>query len=111
MSIPESYRPVGGRITIFLPNWQEITQCKWTIHIVRKGHFIPFHSTPPLRVSPPKWEPYTNSLKREALISEVNSLLAKNAIVEVRDWLSPGFYSRLFVVPKRNGKLRPVLDL
>jgi hypothetical protein len=24
---------------------------------------------------------------------------------------SPGFYSRLFVVPKKNGKLRPVLDL
>ena len=23
----------------------------------------------------------------------------------------PGFYSRIFVVPKRNGKLRPVIDL
>ncbi len=42
---------------------------------------------------------------------EVTALLNKNAIEEVRDTSSPGFYSRLFVVPKKNGKLRPVLDL
>jgi hypothetical protein len=25
--------------------------------------------------------------------------------------LTPGFYSRLFLVPKKNGKMRPVIDL
>ncbi len=55
--------------------------------------------------------PYRDIVRREALASEVSSLLAKNAIEKVRDVGSPGFYSHLFVVPKKNGKLRPVLDL
>ncbi len=49
--------------------------------------------------------------KRGFLDAEVRSLLRKMAIEEVRDIGSPGFYSRLFVVPKKNGKLRPILDL
>ncbi len=57
------------------------------------------------------WVPYRDVAKREALASEVSSLLAKDAIEEVRDIGSPGFYSHLFIVPKKNGKLRPVLDL
>ena len=35
----------------------------------------------------------------------------KEAIEPVLDHLSPGFYRRLFLVPKKNGKLRPVIDL
>jgi len=43
--------------------------------------------------------------------AEVLSLLNKKAIEEVQDPSTPGFYSRLFVVPKPNGKWRPVIDL
>jgi ribonuclease HI len=37
--------------------------------------------------------------------------MLKGAVETVALTRSPGFYSRLFVVPKKNGKLRPVLDL
>lgn len=40
---------------------------------------------------------------------EVSSLLAKEAIEDAP--LSPGFYSRIFVVPKATGGFRPVIDL
>ena len=32
-------------------------------------------------------------------------------MVRVQDPGTPGFYSRLFLVPKKNGKLSPVIDL
>jgi len=43
--------------------------------------------------------------------AEVLTLLEKRAIETVQDPSTPGFYSRLFVVPKPNGKWRPVIDL
>ncbi|MEL7079455.1 MAG: reverse transcriptase domain-containing protein, partial [Cyanobacteria bacterium J06582_2] len=50
------------------------------------------------------------SEKFEALQSEVKSMLAKNAIEEVKSDFR-GFYNRLFVVAKSTGGWRPVLDV
>ena len=38
-------------------------------------------------------------------------LLQKRAVERVQDPGTPGFYFQLFLVPKKNGKLRPVIDL
>ena len=38
-------------------------------------------------------------------------LLQKRAVERVQGLGTPGFYSRLFLVPKKNGKLRLVIDL
>ena len=46
-----------------------------------------------------------------ALEEEVRSLVQKGAVETVLDKRSPGFYARLFVVPKRTGGFRPILDL
>ena len=35
----------------------------------------------------------------------------KRAVDSVPDLVTPGFYSWLFLVPKKNGKLRPEIDL
>ena len=40
---------------------------------------------------------------------EVSTLLAKGAVRE-GDWWA-GFYSRYFLIPKKDGRLRPILDL
>ena len=38
-------------------------------------------------------------------------MLQKGAIEEVEKHSSPGFYSRLFAIPKASGGYRPILDL
>ena len=52
-------------------------------------------------------DPARNLLLQE----EVHTLLQKGAVELVNPPLTPGFYSRLFLVPKKSGKMRPVIDL
>jgi hypothetical protein len=48
--------------------------------------------------------------KREVLLKEVQDLVVKRALEPITD-SSPGFYSHLFVVKKKTGGFRPVIDL
>jgi hypothetical protein len=52
-------------------------------------------------------DPDRNLLRQE----EVHTLLQKGAVKLVNPLLAAGVYSRLFLVPKKNGKMRPVIDL
>ena len=64
---------------------------------------------PPLTRSP-RW--FTvSSEKHPFLQKEIDGLLAKDAIERVHKISSMGFYSHILLVPKKNGKLRPVIDL
>jgi len=45
------------------------------------------------------------------LEEQFQSMLQKQAIEIVQNPNTPGFYSRLFLVPKKTGDLRPVIDL
>ncbi|KAJ8305842.1 hypothetical protein KUTeg_016387 [Tegillarca granosa] len=38
--------PVGGRLTHFLENWQEITNDKWVLSLIQKGYKLEFLTTP-----------------------------------------------------------------
>lgn len=54
----------------------------------------------------------SDPVRAQALSDEIDTLLVKGAIVPVDPLLDPGgFYSRYFLVPKKTGDLRPVLDL
>jgi len=41
---------------------------------------------------------------------EIQDLLQKGVLEEVKNPNSPGFYSRIFLVPKPGNKWRPVID-
>ncbi|XP_035277790.1 uncharacterized protein LOC118229687, partial [Anguilla anguilla] len=54
----------------------------------------------------------TKESTAHVLEEEISSLLHKGAIrVVPRDQAQHGFYSRYFLVPKKDGSLRPILDL
>ncbi|MEL7079379.1 MAG: reverse transcriptase domain-containing protein, partial [Cyanobacteria bacterium J06582_2] len=94
-----------------MPKWEEIAKDDWVVSVVRDGYQIPFLQPPPLSEKPISLTAYQKGSERwVALGREVDSLLAKDAI-ELITPTTPGFYARLFVVTKRTGGWRPVLDV
>ena len=104
---------VGGRLRRFLPFWKEELETSSQLLQAVEGFSPPFTSQPPLsfptgRFSTPSQGPLNDSL----IDVEVAALLEKGAIEEVP--LCPpslGFVSNLFLVQKKNGKMRPVINL
>jgi hypothetical protein len=77
----------------FSTQWEKRTSDPWVLSIIRGGLELQFKPFPPLS-------------------EEVSVLLQKAAIEQVPTFsLGPGFYSRLFLVPKKKGGMRPVIDL
>ncbi|XP_041477327.1 uncharacterized protein LOC121425366 [Lytechinus variegatus] len=105
---PRALGPVGGRLRHFLPAWDEITDDAFILSVVRDGYYIDIEAFPhgairsaPLTVSP---------LHQRYIESEIGALLEKEAIERVTD--SPHLcLSSIFVVPKRLGKLRMILNM
>ena len=95
----------------FLAAWKLLPNVShWVLRTVERGYRIQFGSPPPhfSGVLPTVVGP------EQALVleQEVRTLLRKEAIevVPPHDRES-GFYSRYFIVPKKGGGLRPILDL
>ncbi len=110
-SIPEASLERLVPLVHFLAAWKLLPNVsQWVLHNVEKGYKIQFGSHPPLfnGVFPTLWGP------EQALVmeQEVETLLRKEAteVVPPHD-AEPGFYNRYFVVPKKDGGLRPILDL
>ena len=87
-------------------SWRTLTSDPQILSIV-SGYKISFLKTP-FQKSPP----FTQTTGQEALLvsQEVNELLQKGAIQKT-PFTRDGFYSRLFLVPKKGGSMRPVIDL
>ena len=106
LPLPIPNIPVGGRLAHFAQNWAKITDDKWVLSLVRKGYRIPFLERPILSPDPVFFQqPLSQHLEEE-----VASLLSKGAVEEII-LECPGYYSRIFLVPKKNGKLRLIIDL
>ena len=106
--------PVGGRLLKFSKAWAKISTDKWTLSVVRSGYVVPFRVRPPLTKVAPLWlrKPPQSQEKVQLLQEEISSLLAKKAIELVSSrHPTRGFFSRLFLVRKRSGDWRPVIDL
>ena len=107
MKFPEI--PVGGRLTHFLPEWEKITQENWVLSIIKEGYKLEFIQKPPFQGIK---STLVNTKNLVLLKAEVNTLLEKNAIEIVpKSETQSGFYSTLFLVKKKNGKMRLVINL
>ena len=101
---------IAGRITLFLDNWRVLTSDQWVLNCVQ-GYRIQFLG-----------EPQQTTLPREIVFSEgekqkisleVIAMLNKQAITEVLgvERLGKEFVSQLFAVPKKDGAIRPIINL
>ena len=82
------------------------TQDRWVLSVERRGYKIPFVKKPTLSPSPQFFKQSGSPVLEE----EVQKLLQKRAVESI-NLEDPGFYSRIFLVPKRNGKWRLIIDL
>ncbi|XP_070402392.1 uncharacterized protein [Nothobranchius furzeri] len=84
---------------------------KWISDTIQCGHTLHFQSAPP-PFNGIVETTFTSQEQSQALELELQELLSMNAISQVpRGQELSGFYSRYFVVPKKSGGMRPILDL
>lgn len=110
-SVDPSSLPVGARLLHFASRWEEITSDTWVLNVVTHGLSLLFEEMPPLSTRPLPFRLPRDMNKAAVLRHEVHEMLVKRAIVEVTQPFTPGYYSLIFLVPKKNGQLRPVIDL
>ena len=103
---------MGARLLSFAREWNRLTTDQFVRSVVRKGYRIELDSSPSLSPVPIPMHLSRDSGKAQSLRQEIRSLLDKRAIEELDlVSLSPGFYSRIFLVRKKDGDWRPVFDL
>ena len=111
--------PVGGRLKFFWHKWAEMGASRRVVRWLRFGFPLRF-SRPVIQArglpsltqeAPPQVRTqYNDSVKSLALNELVQSLLDKKCIRE----MAPdevGYFSRVFLVPKKSGGFRLVIDL
>ena len=108
MVCPRTDLPVGGRLALFASNWDLWPTDDFVKSILSQGYKIPFSTLP--RFQGVRHTPLVGRYA-PVLLEEVRSLLAKDAIEEVHGSAGEGFFSTYFLVPKKTGDLRPILNL
>jgi hypothetical protein len=83
----------------------------WVLKNPKEGYHIPFSSLPPITITPEIRIQYLQDpVGRKFLASAVKEMEEKAAI-EIVSSPDPGFYSRIFLVPKSENKWRPIIDV
>uniref|UniRef100_A0AAV2LLV6 ribonuclease H n=1 Tax=Knipowitschia caucasica TaxID=637954 RepID=A0AAV2LLV6_KNICA len=112
VTAPGAHAPVPP-LTDFYSIWREqgLDDSIWLEKTLRRGYALQFFRKPP----PFRGVRAVRSQVRgsiEALQAEVSSLLSRGAAVEVDPQdATRGLYSPYFLVPKKSGGVRPILDL
>ena len=98
---------LAGRLVHFLPNWRRITDDPSILEAIQ-GYKPEFSST---SVQSEVRQPLQFSCaETEKIDQEISALLEKEALHVVKP-VSNQFISNLFLVPKRDGRSRPVINL
>ena len=110
--IPVRDEPVGGRLGHYWENWDQLGADPWVVQTLREGYRLEFSEWPSLATEPTIDSTPRNQEKFQAMSAQVDVFLQKQVIERVQRPETPGYYSRFFMVPKKEpGKWRSILDL
>ena len=102
---------MGGRLCHFAREWRTVTDDQWVLSVVKNGYKLDFVTVPPLTLEPPDFTLPTRPCS-PAMADAIHGLLSKGAIRVVNPTVDgPGFYNHFFLVPKKSGGWRPILNL
>lgn len=97
-------------LTHRIATWHIHVTCPWVLSTIEHGYKIQFARKPPSFQGLTPSVVNTNSVR--ILREEIEALLQQNAVKIIPPHVArSGFYSRYFVVPKKDGGSRPILDL
>ena len=82
--------------------WLDNVTDQWALEVIQKGYCIDFLELPPVTIKP-KFSQTKSDQEHQVAMSEIQELLAKGAIEQVNPEKTPGFYSTLFIIPKKGG--------
>jgi hypothetical protein len=102
---------VGGRLRHFLPFWKEDFETSPQLLQAMEGYHPPFMSPPPLSYPGVKFSTPSQGANSPLIDAEVAALLEKGAIEEVALHPPPLGFISIFLVQKKNGKMRTVINL
>ena len=94
---------------MFASNWRKITADPWLLSIVGQGYCIEFSQPPPACPDRPLRCTFSLAEKQQTTI-EVGNLLLKGGIRKCT-YDKTQFLSNLFLIPKKSGEMRPVINL
>ena len=104
-----THRQIAGRLALFTSNWRVITKDPWVLNCIQ-GYTIDLTEQPTQFQSPQELRFPLHEM--ECLTKEVEKMLEKQAVSQVpREQAAKGFQSQLFLVPKKEGGMRPVINL
>ena len=106
-SLAQKHLPLAGRIAHFIRNWEVVTSDAWVLNAV-KGYELDLSATPYQCLRPKELTFGEDELA--TLDMEIAKMKQKGAIC-LADKTNTGFYSQLFVVPKKDGGHRPIINL
>lgn len=97
-------------LALYQEAWRECSAHPWVLATVTKGYRLQF------AVKPPPFNGVIASVAHgdsaRVLEAEISGLLEKRAIRRVpAGEVQKGYYSRYFLIPKKDGGLRPIMDL
>ena len=91
---------------MYLDNWQNLTSYRWTLQTIQ-GYRLEWSRKPQYRAPIPSQR---MTLEEQELTNqEITDLLTKKAIAH--STTGSGFFSSIFLVPKKDGGWRPVINL
>ena len=99
---------IGGRLQSFARAWARVVKDPWVLSTITEGLKIDFKSKPFQHQQPT--EIPMGATQESICDEEVTNLLAKGAVSKVPND-SEGFICSLFVIPKKSGGFRPIINL
>ena len=103
--------PVGTRLHQFWKKWESLGASPKVVTVLKEAYTLPFWFRLNVTRSPTVISNCVNPHKNLHLLEALHQLVNKNAVEPVSTQKSLGFYNRLFLVPKPNNRMRPILDL
>ena len=103
--------PVGGRLKQFVQQWSEMGVSPYILEVLGEGYRIPFKKLPEMVYHPCMESKSANPQTEERLEEQFQDLIEKQVIEEVPEPYGQSYFSIIFMVPKSNGKWRPIIDL